>query len=161
MTVRDILIHPDQRLQIKARPVVDFDRHLGALAEDLLDTLYASGPAIGLCAPQIGTLQQVLVMDLSKERDSPEFYVNPRLIMRTRPCFAEERCLSVPGVTANVWRSTLVQVRAQDLDGKLFTRQLENMHAVCLQHEMDHFEGKTIARKVSIFTRLAEALKAG
>ncbi len=152
MAIVEILEYPDTRLRTPALPVADFGAGIGGLVDDLVDTLHATS-AIGLSAPQLDDSRQVLVMDLSAERSRPEVYINPRVLARARFGLVEERCLSVPGVAVNVLRATRIQVRAVDVDGIEFERELSGMHAVCLQHEMDHFDGKILVDRLNWFRR--------
>lgn len=154
-----ILEYPDPRLRLASRPVTDFDDDLTRLADDLLETLYATG-GIGLCAPQVGDLRQVLVMDLSGNASQPQVYVNPSVLAAAELGLVEESCLSVPGVVGNVVRATRLRVRAQDLSGEWFERDLTGMHAVCLQHEADHLTGKLFIDHLSIFRRIHIRLSA-
>jgi peptide deformylase len=153
MTRLAILEYPHPHLRQSAEPVTNFDRDLARLADDLLETLYASG-GIGLCAPQVGDSRQVLVMDLSGRASEPQVYVNPCILAGAELGLVEESCLSVPGVIGNVVRNTKVRVRAQDLSGGLLERDLEGMHAVCLQHESDHLAGKLFIDHLSILRRI-------
>jgi len=133
-------------------PVQAFAEDVQELAADLLDTLYATS-GIALSAPQLGVLRQVLVMDLSSDRSAPEVYVNPEILSRSKPGLVEETCLSLPGVAGNVFRHTQVQVRAKDAQGEPLERELSGMHAVALQHEMDHFAGTLFVERLSRFKR--------
>jgi len=156
---RPILEYPDPRLRQRSAPVSIFDDDLGRLVGDLFDTLYATS-GIGLSAPQLGTLQRVLIMDHSGSASAPEVYVNPELLQRAAIGIVEESCLSVPGVTGNVFRATRVRVRAQDQRGAAFERELEGMPAVCLQHEIDHLEGKLFIDRLMPWRRLLIRLRA-
>lgn len=147
-----ILEYPDPRLRLISAPVTEFDADLQRLIDDLFDTLYAE-KSIGLSAPQADDHRQVLVMDLSGDGSAPRVYINPEILARAKPGFVEERCLSVPGVTASVWRATQVRVRAQDRHGVPFERELNGMEAVCLQHEMDHFAGMLFVDRLSAIRR--------
>ncbi len=153
MAVLPILEYPDPRLRKVAAPVEQFDAKLTSLVGDLFETLHAKG-GIGLSAPQVGATQQVLVVDLSGDGAAPEAYVNPQILKRGRWGIVEESCLSLPGVVGNVLRATRVRVRAHDLAGKLVERDVEDMHAVCLQHEIDHLRGKLFIDRLSIVGRL-------
>jgi peptide deformylase len=148
-----ILEHPDARLRTPGAPVTVFDAELARLVGDLLDTLEAAG-GIGLSAPQVGDLRRVSVMDLEGDRAAPEVFVNPEIVARRRWGVVEESCLSVPGVVGNVLRATRVRVRAVDPAGEPFERELEDMHAVCLQHELDHLNGKLFIERLSPLRRL-------
>lgn len=153
MAVRSILEYPDSRLSQKAAPVTRFDEVLGRLATDLLETLYDRG-GIGLSAPQVGTLERVAVMDLSGTASDPQIFINPTILSRAAIGLVEESCLSVPGVVGNVFRATRVRVSAQDLTGQSFERDLDGMHAVCLQHELDHLEGRLFIDRLWFWRRL-------
>ncbi len=153
MAVLPILEYPDPRLRLCAAPVADFDADLARLVADLGDTLRASG-GIGLSAPQVGDRRRVLVMDLSGGVEPPEVYINPELLERAAPGLVEESCLSVPGVAGNVVRATQLVVRARDHAGAAFERRVEGMRAVCLQHEVDHLDGRLLTDRLSIFRRL-------
>lgn len=148
-----ILEYPDPRLHEAAAPVVAFDAALAGLIDDLFETLYATS-GIGLSAPQVGVLRQVSVMDLSADRNEPQVFVNPEITARARWGLVEESCLSVPGVVANVVRATRVTVHASDRAGEAFERALEDMHAVCIQHEADHLAGKLFIDRLSLPRRL-------
>jgi len=148
-----VLEYPDPRLSTPCAPVSDFNSGVHELAGNLLDTLYAT-TGIALSAPQVGDLRQVLVMDLSADHSAPQVYINPTVLARRRPGLVEESCLSVPGIVGNVVRYTRVRVRASDVHGEIFERDLEGMYAVALQHEMDHLAGKLFLARLSWFRRL-------
>lgn len=152
MAVREILVYPDPRLYELSRPVERFDGRIERLVTDLVDTLHAS-KSVGLSAPQIDVREQVLVMDHSEDQSGAEIYINPAILARRRYGLIEERCLSVPDVTAFVLRATEITVRAHDVSGEPFERALSGMPAVCLQHEIDHFDGKLVADRVNWFRR--------
>jgi peptide deformylase len=109
-------------------------------ARTLVETLHQS-TGIGLAAPQIGDLRQIIAMDLSETRDDPQIFINPEILTRDVKARVEESCLSIPGVVGNVIRDIRITVRARDVAGHVFERELEDMHAVCLQHELDHLRG--------------------
>ncbi len=159
MAVLAILEHPDPRLREVSAPVETVDAAVCQLADDLLETLYAAG-GIGLSAPQAGALRRVLVMDLSGNASDPQVFINPEILYRTAFGIVEESCLSVPGVKGNVWRATKIKVRALDRTGRTVERDLEGMHAVCLQHEVDHLEGKLFIDRLWFFRRLMLKAKA-
>ena len=154
MAQLEILEYPDPRLRLKAQPVTEFNQGLWRLIDDLLDTMYAEESAIGLCAPQVNDLRQVLVTDLSGNASDPQVYINPQITKKALIGLVEESCLSLPGTKVNVWRAVNIRVRAQDRHGAFFERDLERMHAVCVQHEMDHFKGQLLVDRMSIFRRL-------
>jgi len=153
MAILPILENPDPRLRSRAEPVRRFEADLWRLVDDMVETLRARG-GIGLAAPQTGDVRQVLVMDLSAGASSPEVYINPELLAGAVPALVEESCLSVPGVVGNLVRATQVRVRAWDCQGQVFERDLEGMHAVCLQHEMDHLVGTLFIDRLSFLERL-------
>jgi peptide deformylase len=158
MTRLAILEVPDPRLRQPSAPVATFDASLVRLVDDLVETLHDAG-GIGLAAPQTGHLTRVLVMDLTGDRSGPEAYVNPSILARSAFGLVEESCLSLPGVVANVVRATRVKVRAQDATGAVFERDLEGMHAVCLQHEVDHLDGKLFVDRLSAVRRMVLRLR--
>ena len=150
----DILEHPDSRLRLRSEPVTRFDKDLERLVDDLLDTMYTHN-AIGLSSPQVNVPQRVLVADLSGTASAPQVYVNPVILSKAVWGIVEESCVSIPGVTGNVIRATNIRVRAEDQHGKLFERDLTGLNAVCLQHEIDHLDGKLFIDRLSIFRKLA------
>lgn len=161
MTRRAILEDPDPRLRLPSEPVDRFDAGLARLVGDLCDTLYA-GSAIGLSAPQIDDRRRVLVMDLSETRSAPQVFVNPTILSRgSARGLVEESCLSLPGVSAKVLRAVQLRVAAQDADGRPFERDLADMEAVCLQHEIDHLDGVLFTDRLSLLRRLGLRLAAG
>lgn len=153
MPIRPILEYPDPRLRQPSAPVATFDADLARLVEDLLLTLYGTS-GIGLSAPQTGTSSRVLVMDHSGDATAPEVYVNPEILERAAFGLVEESCLSLPGITGNVLRATKVRVRARDQQGNAFERGLAGMPAVCLQHEIDHLNGKLFIDRLWFWRRL-------
>ncbi len=153
MARQAILEYPDPRLRQRCAAVLSFDDALRQLVRDLLDTLHATS-GIGLSAPQTGALRRVLVMDHSGNATAPEVYVNPMILARSAVGIVEESCLSVAGVTGNVVRATRVRVQAQDQTGTSFERDLEGMPAVCLQHEIDHLDGKLFIDRLMPWRRL-------
>jgi peptide deformylase len=151
MTQRPILEYPDPRLREQSTPVEAFDDALGSLIDDLIDTMRATH-GIGISAPQIDVRQRVLVIIGADE--SPEVYVNPVIVGSAAPGFVEERCLSLPGVVGNVFRATQLRVQAHDRFGEAFERTLSMMPAVCLQHELDHLDGRLFFDRLPPWRRL-------
>jgi peptide deformylase len=141
MAKLEIIEFPDARLRTVAKPVEAFDTGLGALINDMLETMY-SADGIGLAATQVNRHRRLLVLDVSESRDQPLVYINPEIIASEGNETCEEGCLSVPGIYAEVSRAEKIRVSARDRDGKPFEQELEGMHAVCLQHEIDHLDGK-------------------
>ena len=141
MSRLEILEFPDARLRTVAKPVEAFDPELGQLIDDMIETMY-SAVGIGLAATQVNIHRQLLVLDVSETQDQPREYINPRILHSEGSETCEEGCLSVPGVYAEVERPEKIRISAQDREGQTFEEDLEGMHAVCLQHEMDHLKGK-------------------
>jgi peptide deformylase len=136
-----ILEFPDPRLRTRAVPVTQFDAALGQLVADMLETMYAA-PGIGLAATQVNVHRQLVVIDISETRDQPQVFINPQILTSEGEEISEEGCLSVPTVFEDIKRAAVVTVRAQDRHGSFFERELDGLLAVCLQHELDHLEGK-------------------
>ncbi len=153
MAILDIIEYPDEALRQVSRPVQVFDSALRGLVEDLFETL-AHSAAIGLSASQAGVLEQVLVVHVPGDDYGPQVYINPEIVKTARLGIVEESCLSVPGIVGNVMRPTQVHVRARDANGQQFERALGGMHAVALQHEMDHLDGVLFVDKLSWFRKL-------
>ncbi|MFI4906016.1 MAG: peptide deformylase [Steroidobacteraceae bacterium] len=141
MALLPILEFPDPRLRTRAQPVQQFDAALKQLIADMLQTMYTA-PGIGLAATQVNVHRQLLVMDVSSEKNRPEVYINPEIVTRDGVEVSEEGCLSVPNIFEEIERAARVRVRAQDADGRPLERELDGLAAVCLQHEMDHLAGK-------------------
>ncbi|MFK7892370.1 MAG: peptide deformylase [Granulosicoccus sp.] len=148
MAQLDIVEYPDPVLRQVAKPVSVFDAALQELTDNLTDTLYCTS-GIGLCAPQIGYSQQLLVMDLSEDQTKLEVFINPKILSKSGFAIAEERCLSIPGVAAKVIRAGVVQISAQNIQGQTFEQTLEGMSAICMQHEIDHLQGTLFIDRVS------------
>ena len=148
----DILHHPDPRLRCVAAPVETVDGDVRALADDLLETMYASR-GIGLAAVQVGIAKRVIVVDVSPERNAPLALVNPRVADARDPAEFEEGCLSVPGVYETVSRSARVRVEALDRDGGEVSIEAEGTLAACLQHEIDHLDGRLFVDYLSRLKR--------
>ena len=152
MALRTILEFPDPRLRTRAKPVTVFDAALGTLIDDLFETMYAA-PGIGLAATQVDVHQRVLVIDLSSDRTGQLALVNPEILAREGEEITEEGCLSVPGIFDEVKRAAKVRIRAQDRTGAVFERDYDDILAVCIQHEMDHLEGKLFVDYLSDLKR--------
>ena len=147
-----ILEFPDPRLRTRAQPVTHFDAALSRLIDDMFETMYAA-PGIGLAATQVDVHQRLIVIDISEKHDQPEVFINPVILAREGKEKMEEGCLSVPTIFEDVERAAKVRVRAQDRNGVEFERELEGLLAVCLQHEMDHLEGKLFVDYLSALKR--------
>ena len=143
-----ILEYPDPRLRTRARPVEQFDAALGKLIDDMFETMYAA-PGIGLAASQVDVHRRLIVLDVSEDRAEPLVFINPEILSRDGSAKTEEGCLSVPGIFDDVQRAARVRVRAQDRTGAVFERDLDGVLAVCVQHEMDHLEGRVFVEYLS------------
>jgi peptide deformylase len=152
MTKLAILEYPDPRLRRVAEPVQVFDDALRQFVADLLETMYAAR-GVGLAASQVDVHRRVLVVDVSEERNRPLTLVNPEIVAAEGLGPAEEGCLSLPGIFDKVKRPTQVRVRAHDADGKIFELEAAGLLAVCIQHEMDHLEGKLFVDHLSELKR--------
>ena len=136
-----VLHFPDPRLRNKALPVAAVDAGIKRLSQDMLETMYAEN-GIGLAATQVNVQQRVVVMDLSAERDTPVTLVNPEIIEKTGSEEMEEGCLSVPGYSDLVQRAEKISYRYLNLDGEVIEDETDGLRAVCIQHEIDHLDGK-------------------
>ncbi len=153
MAILQILRYPDPRLHRVARPVEKVDDEVRRLVRDMAETMYAA-PGIGLAATQVDVHRRVIVIDASDTRDQLIVLVNPEIVWASdeiQEC--EEGCLSVPGVYETVTRAAKVRVRALDAGGRTFERAAEGMLAVCIQHELDHLEGKVFVEHLSRLKR--------
>jgi peptide deformylase len=147
-----ILEYPDPRLRTRAKPVEVFDSVLARFAEDMLETMYAA-PGIGLAATQVDFHKRLIVMDVSEGRTEPLVFCNPEIVASEGTEIGEEGCLSVPGIFDEVKRAAKIRARARDVTGKEFEVELEGLAAVCLQHEMDHLQGKLFVDYLSDLKR--------
>jgi peptide deformylase len=152
VTILAVLEYPDPRLRTKAERVVTFDSAFDRFVDDLVETMHAAR-AVGLAATQVDVHLRVIVADVSPDGSAPEVFVNPEVVSRDRPGLVEESCLSLPGLLASVGRATRLTVRAQGRDGAPFTREVEGLLAVCIQHELDHLEGVLFLDHLSFFRR--------
>lgn len=141
MALLDILHYPDPRLRNKAARVERVDDTVRKLTEDMLETMYAA-PGVGLAAVQINVPSRVIVIDISEHRDTPYRFINPEIIEQSGDTELEEGCLSVPGIYETVRRSEWVRVRALDREGASFELEADGLLSVCIQHEIDHLDGK-------------------
>src|SRR5579862_346569 len=152
MALRTILEFPDPRLRTRAKPVTRFDAALGTLIDDMLETMYAA-PGIGLAATQIDVHQRIIVIDVSPEHNEPLVIINPEIIAAQGEAATEEGCLSVPGIFDEVKRAAKIRLRARDRSGATYERDYDEILAVCIQHEMDHLEGKLFVDYLSDLKR--------
>jgi peptide deformylase len=152
MALLEILHFPDPRLRIRAKPLAAVDAATRRLIADMLETMYAA-PGIGLAATQVGVDLRVIVVDVSENSDEPRAYINPEILSRDGSERMEEGCLSVPGVFEEVERAERIRVRALDRDGKPVEFDADGLLAVCIQHEIDHLNGKLFVDYLSELKR--------
>jgi peptide deformylase len=152
MATLEILEFPDPRLRTKAQPVAVVDDALRRLVADMFATMYAA-PGIGLAASQVNVHKRLIVIDISEERNQPRVFINPEIVLRDGDEETEEGCLSVPGIYEKVRRAERITVRALDRDGVAFELRAEGLLAVCIQHEMDHLDGKLFVDYLSELKR--------
>lgn len=152
MAQLNILEFPDPRLRRVARPVSEVTDRERRLAADMLETMYAAR-GIGLAATQVNEDVRLLVLDLSETRDDPKVFINPEIVERVGSQTCEEGCLSVPGIYAEVKRAEHIRVRALGLDGQSFELDADGLLAVCVQHEIDHLDGKVFVDYLSPLKR--------
>ena len=153
MALLEILEFPDPRLRTKAKPVKSFDKKLQTITENMLETMYQA-QGIGLAATQVDIHQAIIVLDVSEEADSPQVFINPSVVSTEGPDFEfEEGCLSVPGFRDMVTRPEKVTIKAYDIKGVEFKKECEGLLAVCIQHEMDHLQGKLFVDYLSSLKR--------
>lgn len=148
MALLHVLRYPDPRLHKVAAKVERVDGGIRKLIKDMAETVYAA-PGVGLAATQVDVHKRVIVIDLSETRDQLRVFINPELLAASGEADCEEGCLSVPGVYEKVRRAERITVRALDADGKSFALEAEGLLAACIQHEMDHLEGKVFVEYLS------------
>ena len=141
MALLNILHYPDPRLRTKAQPVKEVDETIRRQIRDMFETMYAA-PGIGLAATQVDFHQRLIVLDISEDKTSPLTLINPEILSQEGEQQYDEGCLSVPGFYEPVERAAKIRVRALDKDGQTFELDADGLLAVCIQHEMDHLEGK-------------------
>ena len=140
MAELNILIIPDKRLKTIATPVEKFDQALHTLVVDMFTTMY-SAPGIGLAATQVDVHKQIVVLDVSEDKNQPLCLINAKIIHKEGQQVQEEGCLSVPNIYAKVKRASSIEVEAQNLKGEVFRLQADELLAICIQHELDHLNG--------------------
>jgi len=149
MAILNILEFPDPRLRTIAKPVTDVTDETRTLIDDMFETMYDC-PGIGLAATQIDVHEQIIVMDVSEDKSEPLVFINPKLtILDGEPEKMQEGCLSVPGFYEDVERIEHVKIEALDRNGKAFELEARGLLAVCIQHEMDHLNGKLFVDYIS------------
>ena len=147
-----ILECPDPRLRTRAQPVAEVDETVRRLIDDMFETMYAA-PGIGLAATQVNVHRRVVVIDVSEDRSEPLALVNPEILARDGVEETEEGCLSVPGYYEKVRRAETVRVRALDRNGERIEFDADGLLAVCIQHEIDHLDGKLFVDYLSELKR--------
>jgi peptide deformylase len=150
MAILKILQYPDERLHTIAAPVTQVNDKIRALIQNMAETMYAA-PGIGLAATQVDVHERIIVIDISETHDQLHVFINPEITTCTGTFDYEEGCLSVPGIFGKVKRAETVKVKALDAKGKPFTLEATGLLAVCIQHEMDHLEGKVFVEYWSKF----------
>lgn len=148
MALLNILQYPDERLHTIAQPVEEFDDKILALVADMAETMYQAR-GIGLAATQVNVHKQVVVMDLSEERDQLRVFINPVITHKEGDTEFEEGCLSVPGIYETVQRAERVTVEAYNEHGEKFVLEADGLLAICIQHELDHLAGKVFVEYLS------------
>ena len=148
MAILNILKYPDPRLHTVAKAVEKVDDKVRKLIDDMAQTMY-DAPGIGLAATQVDVHRQIIVIDISAERNDLKVFINPRLTQTEGTAEHEEGCLSVPGVFDNVTRAEKITVQALDRDGNTFTLDAADLLGVCIQHELDHLKGKVFVEYLS------------
>ena len=141
MAILNILHFPDERLRTKAKPVAEVTNKHRTLISDMLETMY-DAPGIGLAATQVNVHERILVIDISDEKDQPIVLINPEILEKEGDQEFDEGCLSVPGIYETLHRAEKVRVKALNNKGENFEMRAEGLLAICIQHEIDHLEGK-------------------
>jgi len=152
MALKTIVFLPDSRLREETKPITEFDAKLHQLIDDMIETMYAA-KGIGLAAPQIGLPLKLAVIDVSREHNQPFCIINPEIIAKEGEELMDEGCLSVPGVYDEAPRALSVTVKAQDKHGRPFEISGDGLLAHCLQHEIDHLNGKLFVDYLSPLKR--------
>lgn len=152
MAKLDILTFPDPRLRNRAKPVASVDTHVQRMVDDMFETMYAA-PGIGLAAIQVNIPLRIVVIDVSDAKDAPLCLINPQILERRGEEQMDEGCLSVPGFYEPVTRAEWVRVQALDREGRSFELETDGLLAVCVQHEIDHLDGKLFVDYISALKR--------
>ncbi|HPF74412.1 MAG: peptide deformylase [Rhodanobacteraceae bacterium] len=152
MALLEIIEFPDPRLRNKAATIERVDDELRALIDDMFETMY-DAPGIGLAATQVNVHRRFMVIDVSEDKSEPRVFINPEILTREGKQVCQEGCLSVPGIYADVTRAERIRVRAQDRNGEAYEIDADGLLAVCIQHEMDHLDGKLFVDYLSPLKR--------
>lgn len=152
MAIRPILHFPDPKLRTRSTPVERVDDEIRTLIDDMFETMY-DAPGIGLAAPQIAVFKRIIVVDTSEDKSTPLALINPELVETRGVEVMDEGCLSVPGIYEEVERADWIKVRALDRKGQPFELEASGLEAVCIQHEIDHLDGKLFVDYLSEIKR--------
>ena len=152
MALLHILRYPDPRLYTVAAKIERVDDRIRKLIKDMSEAMYAA-PGVGLAATQVDQHVRLIIIDISETHDQLKVFINPEIVAASGVADREEGCLSVPGVFEKVQRAERITVRALDAEGKPYTLEAEGLLAVCIQHEMDHLEGKVFVERLSQLKR--------
>ena len=152
MAILHILHYPDPRLRIKAEPVEQVDDEIRTLANNMLETMY-DAPGVGLAAPQVNCNKRLIIIDISENKNDPLSLINPEILKKEDIEKMEEGCLSVPGVYETVQRAAKIRLKALNLEGESIEMEAEGLLAVCIQHEIDHLDGKLFVDYLSEMKR--------
>lgn len=154
MALLTILHYPDKRLHKVAQPVAQVDARIQQLVKDMAQTMYAA-PGVGLAATQINVHERVIVIDVSENQDNLLVLINPEIVWSSNESqFYEEGCLSVPGIYDEVERAAQIKVKALDINGQPFEFDADGLLAVCVQHEIDHLNGRVFVEKLSMLKQM-------
>lgn len=149
MALLPILHYPDSRLHKKAKPVAVVDDRIRKIVRDMAETMY-DAPGVGLAATQVDVHERIVVIDVSEDGNELRVLINPEITWKSEALKSyEEGCLSVPGIYDDVERAQRIRFRAQDIDGKTYEEEADGLLAVCVQHELDHLEGKVFVEYLS------------
>ena len=152
MALLPILQYPDPRLHTVAAPVTAVKEKIRRIINDMSETMYAA-PGVGLAATQVNVHRRLIIIDISATRDQLKVFINPQIFASSGTSDCEEGCLSVPGIFDKVSRAERISVRALDANGRTFELEADGLLAVCIQHEMDHLEGKVFVDYLSRLKR--------
>jgi len=152
MAILDILEFPDPRLRTKAKPVTKVDDEIRKLTDDMLETMYEA-PGIGLAATQVNVHQRIVVIDISEDKNEPLVLINPSFEVIEGEQQYDEGCLSVPGYYETVTRAEKIRLKATNRDGEPFELEADGLLSVCIQHELDHLDGKLFVDHISKLKR--------
>jgi len=148
MAILDILVYPDPRLRTVAKPVKTVDERIQTLVQDMIETMHHAN-GIGLAATQVNVHEQVIVMQIPEDSDEPRVLINPKIIEKDGETIYDEGCLSVPEYYAPVKRAETITITALDEQGEIYELEADGLLAICIQHEMDHLQGKVFVDYLS------------